>query len=111
MGQKINPKGFRLGVINTWDSRWFAGKKDYKKFVLEDNFLRKMLFDRLKIAGLTKVEIERSINTINIVLNVVRPGVVIGRGGQGMEDLKKFVMGALIEMRKKRNILDKKNMV
>ena len=111
MGQKIHPMGFRLGVINTWDSRWFAPNRDYKKFVLEDSYLRKILFERLKPSGLTKVEIERSINTINIILNVVRPGVVIGRGGQGMEDLKKFVMQKILESRKKRNLLDKKNTV
>lgn len=105
MGQKINPIGFRLGVINTWDSRWFASKRDYKKFVLEDDYLRKLLFARLKSAGLTKLEIERSINTINIVIHVVRPGVVIGRGGQGMEDLKKFLQQKIVEQRAKRLLI------
>jgi len=111
MGQKVNPKGFRLGVINTWDSRWFASKSDYKKFVLEDVYIRKLLLVRLKSAGVTRLEIERSINTINITLHVIRPGVVIGRGGQGMEDLKKFVMFKILEERKKRNLLNKKNTV
>ena len=103
MGQKVNPKGFRLGVINTWDSRWFASKSDYKKFVLEDVYIRKLLLVRLKSAGVTRLEIERSINTINITLHVIRPGVVIGRGGQGMEDLKKFVM-SIIYIKKGINI-------
>jgi len=111
MGQKINPKGFRLGITGTWDSRWFAPKKDYKKFVVEDVYLRKLLFARLKPAGLTRLEIERSINTINIVLHVVRPGIVIGRGGQGMEELKKLVTFKILEQRKNRNLLDKKNTV
>lgn len=105
MGQKINPQGFRVGVLNTWDSRWFASNSDYKKFVLEDSFLRKMLFSKLKTAGICRVEIERSINTINVILHVVRPGVVIGRGGQGMEDLKKYVAREIVSERKKRNIM------
>lgn len=111
MGQKIHPMGFRLGVLNTWDSRWFASNRDYKKFVLEDSLLRLALFEKCKIAGLTKVEIERSINTINIILNVVRPGVVIGRGGAGMEDLKKFVAKKIMEIRKIKSLTDKKNVV
>ena len=111
MGHKVHPKGFRLGVIYTWDSRWFADKNQYKRFVLEDAYIRKALFNKVKIAGLTKIEIERSINTLNIVLHVVRPGVVIGRGGQGLEELKKFIQQKIVEHRKKRNLLDKKNIV
>ena len=111
MGHKVNPIGFRLGVIFTWDSRWFADKNQYKNFVLEDAFIREAVFNKVKIAGLTKIEIERSINTLNIILHVVRPGVVIGRGGQGLEELKKFIQQKIVEHRKKRNLLDKKNIV
>lgn len=111
MGRKVNPKGFRLGVGLTWDSRWFASDKQYKKFVLEDVYLRKLLFDRLKSAGITQVEIERSINTINIVLHVVRPGLVIGRGGQGMEELKKFMQQKIIQQRIDKGSIDKKNTI
>ena len=111
MGHKVNPIGFRLGVIYTWDSRWFADKNQYKNFVLEDAFIREAVFKKVKIAGLTKIEIERSINTLNIILHVVRPGVVIGRGGQGLEELKKFIQQKIVEHRKKRNLLDKKNIV
>ena len=109
MGQKVNPIGFRLGVIRSWDSRWFANSRQYKNFVVEDAFLRKILFDRLRPAGITRVEIERSINTINIILHVVRPGMVIGRGGQGMEELKKFIQKIIMDHRSKNNILDKKH--
>lgn len=91
MGQKVNPHGFRLGMLYTWKSKWFAGKLDYKKFLLEDYKLRQFLKDKLKSAGLTKIEIERSINTIKIILYVSRPGVVIGRGGSGLEVLKKMI--------------------
>ena len=111
MGHKVNPIGFRLGVIYTWGSRWFADKNQYKNFVLEDAFIREAVFKKVKIAVLTKIEIERSINTLNIILHVVRPGVVIGRGGQGLEELKKFIQQKIVEHRKKRNLLDKKNIV
>ncbi len=95
MGQKVNPFGFRLGNIYTWKSRWFANKHDYSKQVLEDVKLRKFLRKKLKLAGLTKVEIERSINAIKVKLHVSRPGVVIGRGGTALELLKTEVMELL----------------
>lgn len=91
MGQKINPKGFRLGPLNSWDSRWFSGDKRYREFLLADVKLRELLFAKLKPAGLAKVEIERSINKITVRLHVSRPGLVIGRGGTGLEELKKFI--------------------
>jgi len=91
MGQKINPKGFRIGTTFTWGSRWFAGGGRYKDLLLQDFRLREVLFARLKPAGLADVEIERSINKVKIMLHVSRPGVVIGRGGSGLEDLKKYI--------------------
>lgn len=99
MGHKVNPKAFRIGVIYGWDSRWFAGKKSYKEFVLEDAMLRTTLLSKLQQAGVTQIEIERSINTIKITAHVVRPGMVIGRGGQGMEELKKYVQELIINHR------------
>lgn len=108
MGQKVNPKGFRIGPLYVWESRWFASKSQYKDFVLEDWLLRKFLLDKLKTAGLITVEIERSINTINIILHVVRPGMVIGRGGQGLEELKKVLQRLILEHRRKKKNLDKK---
>jgi small subunit ribosomal protein S3 len=91
MGQKINPKGFRIGTTFTWSSRWFADNRHYKQLLLQDNTLREMLFARLKPAGLANVEIERSINKVKVMLHVSRPGVVIGRGGSGLEELKKYI--------------------
>jgi len=91
MGQKINPRGFRLGPVFTWSSRWFASGKNYRQFLFSDLKLRQELLIRLKPAGLALVELERSINKIKVTLHVSRPGVVIGRGGSGMEDLKKFI--------------------
>jgi small subunit ribosomal protein S3 len=91
MGQKINPRGFRIGTVFTWGSRWFADKKQYKELVYEDAKLRETLQAKLKPAGLAQVVIERSINKIKVTLFVSRPGVVIGRGGSGLEELKKFI--------------------
>ena len=104
MGHKINPKGFRLGTIFTWDSRWFAGDGQYKQFVLEDAIVRKILEKRLHAAGLTQTEIERSINKMSVTLHVVRPGTIIGRGGQGMEELKKHLQSYIIAHREKQGI-------
>src|SRR5574340_740578 len=91
MGNKIHPIGFRLGPVYTWTSRWFADKKRYQTLLLEDVKLRKALMARLQLAGIARVEIERSINRLGLTLFVSRPGVVIGRGGAGMEELKKYV--------------------
>jgi len=91
VGQKINPFGFRLGKLYSWKSRWFATKFDYQKFLLEDIKLRNLLMEKLKLAGIVKVEIERSINTLKVIIYVSRPGVVIGRGGSGLESLKKII--------------------
>lgn len=97
MGQKINPKGFRVGTVFGWTSRWFADDRQYKDFLYTDVLLRKALHVRLKTAGLTQVEIERSINKIKIILYVSRPGMVIGRGGSGLEEIKKFIETFLVK--------------
>jgi small subunit ribosomal protein S3 len=96
MGQKVNPKVIRLGVIDTWSSRWFQGK-GYADTVLEDYNLRKSLMDRLKNAGIAEVDIERSINSLKITAYVSKPGMVIGRGGTGLEELKTFIQKNLIK--------------
>lgn len=90
MGQKVNPKLLRLGAIYNWSSRWFADKK-YKENLLEDFKIRVALMDRLKNAGVSQIEIERSINSIKLNVYVARPGMVIGRGGSGLEELKVFL--------------------
>lgn len=89
MGQKINPLGFRLGILYKASSTWFAGKRDYQRFVLQDIKLKEFVKKRLALAGIVSVEIERSINTIHIVISAARPGVIIGRGGANIEVLKK----------------------
>jgi small subunit ribosomal protein S3 len=109
MGHKIHPKGFRIGTVFTWDSRWFTNNKNYKVLLLEDTVVRKILLKRLQPAGVVKIEIERSINKMNIILNVARPGMVIGRGGQGMEELKKYIQNVIIKHKKKFGVYDTKN--
>jgi len=95
MGQKIHPYGFRLGPLYTWISRWYADDSRYADMLLQDVLLREALTKRLKPAGLALVEIERSINKIRVILHVSRPGLVIGRGGTGLEEVKKFIEGEL----------------
>src|SRR5579872_853485 len=91
MRQKVNPKVLRLGTVYNWESRWF-NERNYKGTLLEDYKLRKSLMEKLKFAGVASIEIERSINSVKIIVNVSKPGMVIGRAGTGLEDLKKFVM-------------------
>lgn len=101
MGQKVNPVGFRLGSFVNWRSRWFFGNKKFKEYLIEDIKIREALMDRLKLAGITKVEIERLPKSLSIALYVARPGVVIGRGGTGIEDVKKFILAIIKEIRGK----------
>ena len=89
MGKKVNPISFRTGVIFPSKSIWFATFKNYAKYVLEDSKIRRFMEDKLKMAGVTQVDIKRSINSIDIFIYVARPGVVIGRGGSSLEQLKK----------------------
>lgn len=92
MGQKVNPVGFRVGRFSSWKSRWFDEKENYKNFLIEDVKIRKMLMEKLKLAGIANVEIERLPKAMVITLVVSRPGVVIGRGGSGIEETKKQVV-------------------
>ena len=87
MGQKINPNGFRLGVIRDWESKWYADK-GYKETLNEDLRIRKFISEKLKDASVSTVEIERAANRINISIHTAKPGMVIGRGGAGIEQLK-----------------------
>jgi len=106
MGHKVNPKLFRLGPVFNWDSRWFDDK-NYAATLLEDYNLRKSITERLKIAGVSLIEIERSINSIRITAYVSKPGIVIGRGGAGLEDLKKFLVTELLKTHKSKKSLPK----
>ena len=89
MGQKVSPVSFRLGVIKTWDSRWYAGGADYSKFLHEDLKLRNFLKKRLYNSGVSKIEIERAANKAKINIFTARPGLIIGKKGSEVETLKK----------------------
>ena len=88
MGQKVHPIGFRLGVIRSWDSRWFR-EKGYAEWLLEDLKLRTFIHSKLKSAGISRVDIERAANKCKINVHTARPGIVIGKKGAGIEQLKK----------------------
>ncbi|OGM11602.1 30S ribosomal protein S3 [Candidatus Woesebacteria bacterium RBG_16_34_12] len=100
MGQKVNPIGFRIGSFLPWKSRWFADEKKYKEYLIEDIKIRQTLMDKLKLAGITRVEIERLPKSMVVTMNVSRPGVVIGRGGSGIEEVKKSILEIIKKTRK-----------
>lgn len=88
MGQKVNPIGFRVGVIRTWDSRWFADGKEYAARLHEDFKLRNYLKKKLKHAAVSKIEMERAADKVKVIISTARPGVVIGKKGAGIDQLK-----------------------
>lgn len=88
MGQKVNPIGLRVGVIRTWDSRWFAKGALYAQQIHEDFKLRNYIKKKLKHAGVARIEMERAANKVKIVISTARPGVVIGKKGTGIDSLK-----------------------
>ena len=91
MGQKVNPHGLRVGIIKDWDSRWYADTKDgeFANNLVEDNEIRKFLKKKLRSAQLSKVEIERASDRLKVIIFTAKPGVVIGKGGADIENLKK----------------------
>ena len=92
MGQKVNPNGFRVGVIRDWNARWYADKKTFADNLIEDHEIRLFIKKRLFNAGISQVEIERAAKRVKINIHTGKPGVVIGRGGSGIEALKKEML-------------------
>ena len=88
MGQKVNAHGFRVGVSKPWDAKWYA-EKDYAALLNEDVKIREFLKKQLYIAGVSRIEIDRSAKRIKLIIHTAKPGMVIGRGGAGIEDIKK----------------------
>ena len=88
MGQKVNPIGFRTGIMLDWKSRWYASKRDFAELLLEDKKIRDYVTKKYKFAGIPKVEIERTRDEVKVVLHAARPGVIIGRKGQQVEMLQ-----------------------
>lgn len=92
MGQKVNPHGLRVGIIDGWNSQWYADKKTFSENLVEDNKIRKFLKNKYYQASISKITIERAANKIIVNLFTSKPGVMIGRAGAGIEDMKKEVM-------------------
>lgn len=99
MGQKVNPQGLRIGITTNWKSRWFS-KKEYAKQLREDIEIRRMVEKRLRSAAIGSVEIERSSGVVRIVIKTARPGMIIGRGGSGIEDLRKIIKSQFFKTKK-----------
>jgi small subunit ribosomal protein S3 len=107
VGHKTHPIGFRLGVIRDWQSRWFAGDaKDYSTQVLEDDAIRKVIRGKYAEAGISRVEIERTAQDLTVNVHTARPGIVIGRGGQRVDELRKAVEEATGGKRVRLNVLE-----
>lgn len=88
MGQKANPNDIRIGITNTWPSRWYAGKKGFQKYLLQDINIRKYLGKKLKDAGVAKIQIERNNANTSVTIYSSKPGMIIGRSGTAIEDMK-----------------------
>jgi len=100
MGQKVNPHGLRIGIIKDWDTKWYAAKKNFSEYLVEDHKIRKFIKNKLYSAGISRIEIERAANKIKVNVNTAKPGLVIGKGGAGIEELRKQ-----LEKMTKKNVL------
>ncbi len=91
MGQKVNPKGIRLGIVKDWDSKWYSNSKNYAKYLLSDIEIRDYLFNKLKEASISRIMIERLASNVKIIIHTARPGIVIGRKGEDIDKLKETI--------------------
>jgi len=98
MAQKVNPNAFRLGITTTWSSRWFLNRNT-KFFLEEDLAIREFIRERLKEAGIVSIDIERASDTIRVSIRAARPGLIIGRGGKGIEEMKEKLLRSLKKLR------------
>ncbi len=91
MGQKVNPHGLRIGIIKDWDTKWYANKRNFSQYLIEDVKVRNYIKKKLYSAGIARIEIERAANKLRINVNTAKPGLVIGKGGAGIEELRKEI--------------------
>lgn len=91
LGQKVNPHGFRVGVIKDWDAKWYATDKDFADLLVEDNKIREFVKKKYYVAGVSRIAIERTANRVKINIHTAKPGIVIGKGGAGVEELKREI--------------------
>ncbi|MEK7636012.1 MAG: 30S ribosomal protein S3 [Patescibacteria group bacterium] len=107
MGQKIKPNSLRLGITKDWSSRWIPSRgRSFKSLLEEDALIRKIAEEKVKNAGIDKIDVERTGNKYKIFIRVSRPGLVIGRGGKGIEDLTKLIETSMNKLRKQNNIAE-----
>ena len=104
MGNKVNPTGIRLGITTNWLSRWYGSKKTYRQQLRKDIEIREFVVNKWKAAAIASVEIERNGNAVRLIIHTARPGVLIGRGGTGIEDLtraikKRFFAGKKVDLK------------
>ena len=108
MGQKVHPTGARVGIIKDWNSKWYANSKDIANYLVEDQKIRKFLKKKLYTAGISKIEIERTAKMVKINLYTAKPGIIIGKGGAGVEAIKADIV-KLIGKDVNLNIVEVKN--
>ncbi|MGL4762381.1 MAG: 30S ribosomal protein S3 [Sarcina sp.] len=109
MGQKVNPHGLRVGIIQGWDAKWYADKKTFADNLIEDQTIRKFVKKELYTAGISKIEIERAAKRLKLNIYTAKPGVVIGKGGSGIEALKKKVVALVAQKNVLINIVEVKS--
>ena len=108
MGQKVNPNGFRVGVIRDWNTRWYASKKDFADYLVEDKKIREFVKKKYYAASISRIEIERAANKITVNIYTGRPGMLIGKGGAGVETIKADISG-LVSKAVSVNIMEVRN--
>jgi small subunit ribosomal protein S3 len=109
VGQKVNPHGLRVGVIKDWNAKWYADNRNFADYLVEDNKVRKFVKNKLKSSGVSKIEIERAAKRVKLNIYTAKPGMVIGRGGQGIEALKKELNSLIANKNVLINIVEVKN--
>jgi len=109
VGQKVHPHGLRVGVIKDWDAKWFADNRNFADYLVEDNIIRQYVKKRLFTSGIAKIEIERAAKRIKLNIFTAKPGMVIGKGGSGIESLKKELLALLGDKNILINIVEVKN--
>jgi small subunit ribosomal protein S3 len=109
VGQKVNPHGLRVGVIKDWNAKWYADDKNFADYLVEDNNVRTFVKNKLKNSGISKIEIERAAKRVKLNIYTAKPGMVIGKGGQGIETLKKELAGLIANNNVLINIVEVKN--
>ena len=94
MGQKMDPHGLRVGVIKDWDSKWYANKKDFANYLVEDHKIREYVKKKLYVSGISKIEIERTAKFVKVNVYTAKPGLVIGKGGKTIHSIRNIVQAS-----------------